>query len=113
MKIKDKLYELWCPNNVMGKTISKIHKNGYGDTVLGFSDGTYFCREEPEELMETYQFQRGEDVDEHPLVIIGVLNESEVDKYWQDWEISRESNAEELRRADYERLKQEFEKENA
>ena len=108
MKIEQKLNELWCDKDIIGKTISRVYYDRH-DPVIGFTDGTYFCREDPSELMETYQFERGEDAPDHPLVVIGILGEHEVDKYWQEFDAQYEISLKEDRRKQYELLKEEFE----
>ena len=68
MKIEDKLYEMWCPRDIEGKTISKVYHDRH-DPVMVFPDGTYFCRQYPRDLMETYQFLVGDDAEDHPLAV--------------------------------------------
>ena len=62
--------------------------------------------------MEAYQFERGEDAPDHPLVIIGILSEHEVDKYWKESDAQYEMSLKENRRKQYEKLRKEFENEN-
>ena len=111
MKIEQKLNELWCPRHIEGKTISKFHYDRH-DPIVVFTDGTYFCRQDPQELMEAYQFERGEDAPDHPLVIIGILSEHEVDKYWKESDAQYEMSLKENRRKQYDKLREEFENEN-
>ena len=108
MKIEDKLYEMWCPNDIEGKTVSKIYHDRY-DQILAFSDGTYFCRQDPQELMETYQYETDEDAEYHPLVLVGVLTVHEINMYWEEMEQEFNDRDKASRRQLYQRLKEEFE----
>ena len=89
MKIEGKLYHLWCPRDIEGKTVSKVYDDRY-DPIVAFTDGTYFCRQDPQELMETYQYEIHEDAGDHPLALVGILTTDSVNMYWE--EIKQELN---------------------
>ena len=108
MKILDKLHDLWCPRDIEGKTISKVYHDRR-DPLLSFPDGNYFCLKSPQELMETYQFLMGEDAEDHPLVIVGVLTIDEINTYWKEREQESNKRNKDRRRQQYDRLKEEFE----
>ena len=108
MKIEDKLYEMWCPRDIEGKTISKVYHDRH-DPVMAFSDGAYFCRQYPQDLMETYQFLTGEETEDHPLVSVGVLTVHEINTYWEEMKQEFNDRDKASRRRQYEILKEEFE----
>lgn len=108
MKIKDKLYDLWCPGDIEGKTVSKGYDDRH-DPIVAFTDGTYFCRQDPQELMENYQYEMDEDAEYHPLVLVGVLTADEVNMYWEEMEQEFNDRDKASRRRQYEILKKEFE----
>ena len=111
MKIEDKLYEMWCPRDIEGKTVSKVYDDRY-DPIVAFTDGAYFCRHDPQELMENYQYEINEDAEYHPLVLVDVLTADEVDMYWEEREQESKERSKTHRRRVYEELKEEFENEN-
>lgn len=80
MKIREKLRNLRC-EIVSGKTIQGSHLE-IGESLFVFTDGTwYFDGHEEQYLMEFYQEH---EIDEHPLVLLGCLTESEVGQYWEE-----------------------------
>ena len=110
MGIKQKLEKLWCNKVIEGKTIFKVYHGTYSP-IISFTDGTYFCRENPLQLMETYKFDKDICASDHPLVIIGILKIYEVNKYWEERKKQKEIILKENRRQQYDQLKKEFENE--
>jgi len=80
MTVREKLKNLRC-ENVDGKTIEGSRVR-VGENLLVFTDGTwYFDGYGQQYLMEFY---REYEVEDHPLVLLGCLAESEVGQYWKE-----------------------------
>ena len=107
MKIEDKLHDLWCRDDIEGKTVSKISYD-----IISFCDGTYYYHSQPEDLMNNYKNKIDKFAEDHPLVLVGVLTADEINMHWerktQEWKEMTKAG----RRQQYERLKQEFEEED-
>ena len=104
MKIKEKI-ESKEVLNIKGKTIEKFTcDSDLTATLMLFTDGTYYLSGySVDEIMHS---DRSDD-----LVEWGVISEEDIGRYWDETQKEKDIDAKKYRRAEYKRLKKEFENE--
>jgi hypothetical protein len=112
------LYELIHSSEAGGKVVESIGLDGLDSFVMvKFTDKTFVCLGALIHYEDIFMKELSEtnDVIEHlgySLVIEGIVKQEEYDKYKRELKEQQQKAAEELERANYEKLRAKFEKTN-